>query len=63
MEKSTKASPKTLFYFDITKNNHCMEEILLKITYYERGYQKALKKLTLFFLENPVSFIERSYQK
>ena len=40
-----------------------MEEILLKITYYERGYQKALKKLTLFFLENPVSFIERSYQK
>ena len=26
-------------------------------------YQKALKKLTLFFLSNPVPFNEQSYQK
>ena len=68
MEKScrkcvTKASPKPLFYFGIAQNNHCMQEILLKIRYYGRGYQKALRKLTLFFLTNPVPFGGQSYQK
>ena len=29
----------------------------------KEGYQKALKKLTLFFLSNPVPFNEQSYQK
>ena len=29
----------------------------------KKDYQKALKKLTLFFLFNPVSFNEQSYQK
>ena len=68
MEKScrkytTKASPKTLFYFRTTQNNHCMQEIILKIRYYRRGHQKALKKLTLFFLVNQVPFSGQSYQK
>ena len=58
-----KASPKLLFYSGITKNNHCMQEILLKIRYYGGGYQKAVKKLTLFFLANPVHFSGQSYQK
>ena len=29
----------------------------------KEGYQKALKKLTLFFLSNPVPFNGQSYQK
>ena len=40
---ATKASPKPLSYFGITQNNHCMQQIILKIRYYGRGYQKALK--------------------
>ena len=36
-----------------------MQEILLKI----RDYEKALRKLTLFFLLNPVLFNEQSNQK
>ena len=40
-----------------------MQEILFKIRYFERAYQKALKKLTLFFLLNPVPFNGQSYQK
>ena len=61
---ATKASPEPLFYFGLyTQNNHCMQEILLKIRYYRRGYRKALKKLILFFLANPVLFSGQSYQK
>ena len=41
------------------KLTHCMQEILLKLRY----YQKALKKLTLFFLLNSVSFNVQNYQK
>ena len=40
-----------------------MQEILLKIRYFERGLSKSLKKLTLFFLLNPVPFNRQSYQK
>ena len=29
----------------------------------KEDYQKALKKLTLFFLSNPIPFNEQSYQK
>ena len=60
---ATKASPKSLFYSGITKNSHCMQEILLKIRYYGKGYRKALKKLTLFFLANSVPFSGQSSQK
>ena len=40
-----------------------MREILLKTRYFERGLSKNLKKLTLFFLSNPVPFNGQSYQK
>ena len=39
-----------------------MQEILLKILL-KRNYQNAFKKLTLFFLSNPVPFNGQSYQK
>ena len=40
-----------------------MQEILLKVRYFERGLSKVLKKLTLFFLSNPVPFNGQSHQK
>ena len=43
-----------------------MQEILLKVRYFEKGlskYQKGLKNLILFFLLSPVPFDLRSYQK
>ena len=58
-----KASVKSLLFFGITQNNHCMQEVLLKIRYYRKGYQKDFKKLTLFFLLNPVPYSGLSYQK
>ena len=66
MEKSCrkfepKASSRLLLNF---QNSHCMQEILLRIRYFEKGLSKSLsKKLTLFFLLNPVLFNEQSYQK
>ena len=39
-----------------------MQEIVLKDILKE-DYQKALKKVTLFFLSNPVPFNGQSYQK
>ena len=40
-----------------------MQEILLKIRYFDRGLFKSLKNLTLFFLSNPVLFNGPNYQK
>ena len=41
-----------------------MQEVLLKIRYFERGLSKSRKKkLSLFFLSNPVPFNGQSYQK
>ena len=40
-----------------------MQEILLKIRYFDEDYQKALKKSTLFFPSNPVLFNGPNYQK
>ena len=40
-----------------------MQEILLKIRYFERGLPKSFKKLTLSFLSNPVPFNGQNYQK
>ena len=40
-----------------------MQEILLKIRYFERGFIKNSKKLNLFFLSNPVPFNGQNYQK
>ena len=40
----------------VTQNSHYMQEILFKIRYFDSGLSKSLKKLTLFFLFNPVPF-------
>ena len=47
----------------MTQNSHCIQEILLKIGILKEDYQKALKKLILFFLSNPVPFNGQRYQK
>ena len=40
-----------------------MQEVLLKVRYFERGLSKTLRKLTLFFPSNPVPFNRQNYQK
>ena len=40
-----------------------MKKVLLKIRYFEIDYQKPLKKLTLFFLSNPVAFNGQDHEK
>ena len=40
-----------------------MQEILLKIRYFERRLPKGLKKSNLFFFPNPVPFNIQNYQK
>ena len=39
-----------------------MQEILLKLDVLKQDYQKALKRVTLFFLLNPVPFNRQNYQ-
>ena len=61
MEKSwrksaPKGSPRPVFNFDKrTQNSYCIQEILLRIGYFERDYQKAIK--------NPVSFNGKDCEK
>ena len=40
-----------------------MQEILLKIRYFERGLSKSLKKVKFIFSFEPVPFNGQSYQK
>ena len=40
-----------------------MQEILLKIKYFERGLSKTFKKANFIFLSKPVLFDGQSYQK
>ena len=40
-----------------------MHKIILKVRYFEKDCQKALNKVTSFFLSNPVSFDRQNYQK
>ena len=40
-----------------------MQKIILKVKYFERGLSKSLKKVTSFFLSNPVPFNRQNYQK
>ena len=42
---------------------HARNSFKNRIFYILEEYHKALKKLTLFFLSNPVSFNEQSHQK
>ena len=39
------------------------KKFFLKLDILKEGYQKPLKKLTLFFLSNPVPFNGQSYEK
>ena len=41
----------------ITQISHCIQEILLKIRYFERGLLKSLKKVNLFFFFRTQSFL------
>ena len=40
-----------------------MHEFILKVSYFERGLSKSLKKVTSFFLPNSVPFNRQNYQK
>ena len=40
-----------------------MQKNILKVKYFERGLSKSLKKVTSFFLSNPVPFNRQNYQK
>ena len=40
-----------------------MQEILLKMRYFEMGPSKTLKKVKFIFLSNPIPFNGQSYQK
>ena len=58
MEKSyrkyaPKASPRPFSFSSITQNSHCMQEILLKIRYFERGLSKSLKMVNFIFSFEP----------
>ena len=47
-----------------SQNSHRMQEILFNIRYFfKEDYQKAFKKLTLFFLSNPGPFNGQNCQK
>ena len=60
----TKASPRPLLILVNKKNCQCMQENLLKITYFEGGLSKTLTlKLTLFFQLNLVPFNRQDYEK
>ena len=58
-----KLAPDPFFILENKPKQPCMQEILVKIRYFERGLSKILKKLTLFFLSKPVSSNGQSYQK
>ena len=56
------ASPRPLFYFDLKKNSHCMQEIILKIRYFEWGLSKTFQKVNLkskFFLSISVLLMDK----
>ena len=40
-----------------------MQEIVLKVRYFERGLSKSPKKGNFIFLSNPVPFNGQTYQK
>ena len=50
-------------FWYITQINHCIQETLLKIRYFERELSKILKNVYLFFLSNPVPFNQQDYEK
>ena len=57
-----KASPRSLFYFDKQPKTVITCKKFFE-RYFVRELLKTLKKLTLFFLSNPIPFNGQSYQK
>ena len=55
---AAKVSTRPLYNFSkyITQNSDSMQEILLKVRYFERELSKTLKEGNLFFLSNPAPF-------
>ena len=39
------------FFMVLTQNSYCMQEIILKIRYFERGLSKTFKKVNFFSFE------------
>ena len=61
---ASKASPRPLFYFGKQpKKAISCKKFFLRIRYFERDYQKPVKRLTLFFLLNPLPVNGQSYKK
>ena len=44
-------------YWYITQNIHCMQEIILKVRYFERELSKSLKKVNFIFSFEPSPFL------
>ena len=62
-KSAPKASPRPPFIL-VNNLKYCMQYCLLKIKdILKEDYQKAWKKLTLFFLTNPSPFNGQNYQK
>ena len=54
---SSESQSKTpLQFWQVNQNSYCMQENVLKWDILKENYQKAFKKLTSFFLPNPISF-------
>ena len=47
----------------ITQNSHCIQEILLKVRYFERGSSKSLKKGNFVFSFKPSPFQQTKLSK
>ena len=45
------------------QNNHCIQEVVLKIRYFERELSKWLKNVNFIFILNLVSFNGQDYEK
>ena len=48
--------PGPLLTLGSNLKNHCMQETLLKMRYFERGLSKSLKKINLIFSFEPSPF-------
>ena len=48
----------------LIQNSHCMQELISKARYFERGLSKSLlKKVAFFLLSSPVPFNRQNYHK
>ena len=56
-------APDPLLILINNQNNHCMQETVLKIRYFERGLSKSLQRVSLAFFSKPIPFNRQNYQK